>query len=445
MKNSESTGRVILIQFLVLIAFLGILEGAGQIWERWLKEPESKLGMHVAPYVMFNARSGAGNDWYNQITKQKIPNKVIFNNYGYAEDFDYMAIPTPEYIRQHGKKEGEILVLMGGGSTVHGVGASDNNHTISAQMERYLNERGGGKKFRVLNMGMGSWIAYQEFIGLSMLGAPLNPDWVVVMDGMNDGAVACAQGSGAGNPLNWARMLFLLQGGKDADGVSPTIAALGRHSALIRSIFGVDVKNENALPTTLEEDRSVEDKRFQLRLAGLKTSVQDDQLRFYMQAQQNLLNLFPRANMILSTAPAMYDNGMTFNYRKTFHPSGTAKDRAALEKDLDDYMKQKADKACNINDGPALTGYFLARSALALQDFVANAKKKDTSRHIEYVNTEASMPYAEEKRGRFFLDNGHMMDDGQERIGELYAEMILAAESKKPFNLAAFKRFHGEE
>lgn len=437
MKKPEFDAKTIAIQAAVFVVCLLMLEGVGQIYERWLKPPKDSLGLNPAPYIMFHANAGPGKEWYSQITKQKLQTSIVYNNYGYPETYDYQMIPDAEYLKKHAKKQGETLVFMAGGSTVHGVGASSNDHTISAQMQRHLNEHGGGKKYRVMNMGMGSWIAYQEFVGLSMFGAPLNPDWVVVMDGVNDGATPCAQGSGAGNPLSWSKMLFMLQGGKNPEGVNPAISALSRHSALIRSIFGID-STRRAIPSDLVYDNDTPDKRFAYRMANLKFNVQDEQVRFYLQAQRNMLALFSRANMILSTAPTMYDNGLGTAYRAAFRPGAGAGERQKLEADLDSFMRQSGDDECSIERAPQLDGYFISRAALALKDLVAEENRQGGNRKLMYVNTDQSMPFEVEKRGRFFLDNGHMVDDGQERIGVLYAEMILAAEQGKPFNYAAF-------
>src|SRR5262249_47994521 len=141
--------------------------------------------------------------WNDIINNTTIPSKIVYNNYGFAENWDYSTTPDAAYLHAHAKQPGERLVVITGGSVVHGVGATANDKTIAAQMMRHLNEQSAGPRYRVVNIGMGSWIAYQQFIGLSLFGLPLNPDYVVVLDAHNDAATPCVQGSGVGAPMEW--------------------------------------------------------------------------------------------------------------------------------------------------------------------------------------------------------------------------------------------------
>jgi len=59
---------------------------------------------------------------------------------------------------------------------------------------------------------MGSWIAYQQFIGLELWGPSFDPDWVVVMDGHNDAGVGCAYSQGLMNPLFFPAMKSYIDG-----------------------------------------------------------------------------------------------------------------------------------------------------------------------------------------------------------------------------------------
>ena len=104
---------------------------------------------------------------------------MTFNNLGFNVASDFSMPPSAEFISQYAAKPGEKLVLITGGSVVHGVGATSNENTIAAQLEATLNARQSTYKYRVLNLGMGSWIAYQQFLGLSLFGLALKPDWIV--------------------------------------------------------------------------------------------------------------------------------------------------------------------------------------------------------------------------------------------------------------------------
>ena len=59
---------------------------------------------------------------------------------------------------------------------------------------------------------MGSWIAFQQFIGLQQWGSQFDPDWVVSMDGFNDAGVGCNYSQGPGNPMYFATMRSYIDG-----------------------------------------------------------------------------------------------------------------------------------------------------------------------------------------------------------------------------------------
>ncbi len=80
-------------------------------------------------------------------------------------------------------------ILIYGGSTVQGVGASANEKTIAAQLESILNERyrpAQLKRYEVINAGIGGFYSTQELLYFTLEGLHYKPDTVVVLDGLND-------------------------------------------------------------------------------------------------------------------------------------------------------------------------------------------------------------------------------------------------------------------
>ena len=253
------------IQFAILVGLIVAVEVVARRIEPSLQEPPlSRLNLTVQPFMMFTAQPRDRRTWTNSITHESVPSTLKSNNFGFSELFDFQLTPDPEYLKHHRKHAGEKLVLFTGGSAAAGYGATANDRTIASRMESHLNERAGGQRYRVVNLAMGSWISYQQFIGLSLFGLPLNPDWIVVMDGANDAQVACPLGSGAGYPMEWAKFVYLTQyGGNDRS----VPEALLRHSALIRIATGQ--KPSPPLPSNLVVDPSETDKRFDIKVAGL--------------------------------------------------------------------------------------------------------------------------------------------------------------------------------
>jgi hypothetical protein len=446
MKTAIAQAAIVIA---IVIALCGLIEGAARLLERFMPPSSAvTLQLNLQPYLMFATGPSRGMVWQDIFKKNQIPSSMTFNNFGYAESFDYQLVPDAAYLARHGRKPGERIVLITGGSTVHGVGATSNENTISARMMRHLNEKSGGTRYRVLNMGMGSWIAYQQFISLSRFGLPFDPDWIVVMDGHNDGVVPCVHGSGAGNPMEWPAMLYLTYGGTGVRSNSTT-EALARHSAVVRWLSGVrpDATPQDARGLVFDDTDPDKFRRFRVKLAGVTVSDQDRQVELYLQAQRNVLALFPRANLLFSTQPVYWDNTVSPFYRPAFAPGGTG--FGALKTELDRFMSKNKNVSCekyaNIQPiaGP-VHGYFFARSALSLIDFAADAQKADATRRIMYQNVEAALPYDDPSRVQFFIDNAHLSDLGQDRIGEFFAEMIIAAEHGTTFDFAAFAKRSAE-
>ncbi len=87
------------------------------------------------------------------------------------------------------KSPGTCRIMIFGGSTVQGVGASSNEMTIAAQLESFLNSkyrRPGIARYEVINAGVGAYYSTQELLYLATEGIHYAPDVVIVLDGLND-------------------------------------------------------------------------------------------------------------------------------------------------------------------------------------------------------------------------------------------------------------------
>ena len=116
------------------------------------------LQMEFHPYVMHTSSMGGEGEWNDVVNQQRYPYRIQSNAQGFTLDFDLELVPTPQYLEQHRKKPGDRVVIFTGGSTVHGVGATANAQTVVEVAERVLNDRQSKYHYRVLNLGMGSWV-----------------------------------------------------------------------------------------------------------------------------------------------------------------------------------------------------------------------------------------------------------------------------------------------
>jgi hypothetical protein len=424
---------------LIFLVMLAVAELGARVVDFF--RPSQKdfgLEMGLQPYVMFTVHPGVSLAWTDMLKEKVIEARMKFNNLGFAEENDFSF--SPEYDgKSLVRKPGEKLVVMTGGSAVYGVGATTNEYTAPSQVERYLNAHSKDVKYRVLNMGMGAWNAYQEFIGLSLFARRLEPDWVVVMDGRNDGVNACGHGNGVGNPLGWAPLLNLVN--QRGGGVAALISEASNYSALVRLVTGKKPELTNYKTDKLEEDLSDPQRRFRIKVAGVTIEDQLRQLEFYINAELNIASLFNKSNIIFSTQPLYYNNTVSASYRSGFGPSGSPENKARLKADLDTFASTNKGQLCTWRSLLDSESFFMGISALRLSDSISELQEKDHSRHIIYENAETVFPF-DWHRKDYFIDDVHLSDTGNVRLGSFFGEMILSAERGEKFDYKAFMEQH---
>ena len=83
------------------------------------------------------------------------------------------------------RRPGEVRVLVLGGSTSWGLGASSNDATVRGALRRQLNARGGAS-YRVMSGAFLGYLARQEMIVLTEFLETFDPDVIVSLTGHND-------------------------------------------------------------------------------------------------------------------------------------------------------------------------------------------------------------------------------------------------------------------
>jgi hypothetical protein len=414
-----------------------IIEGLSRFFE---PEPTLAAGLEFTlhPYVMFSASGARSFIWHNQETNTDISSRLRVNNLGFAETHDFTFPVDDAFVQEFGRKPDERLVLITGASVVHGVGATSNENTLAGQLQRALNEKQSEQRYRVINLGMGGWNAYQEFVGLSIFGAPLRPDWVVTMDGTLDGSTVCAQGTGPGNPFQWPKLLYLAGGGQQASPRGPALQWLIGHSAAARLVTGQDKAAPNTQIGETFTDPDEPDPRFQIKVRGLTIGSLDRQVDFYLQAHRNMVDLFPSANLLLGSAPHLHNNAVTNTYRPAFDyslsPAEAASEKRKLAAELDAYMAAAKNTKCDSRANSPTLGYFMARSALRQEQSVAEWSTHPSNRKVLYTNVEMLFSNLFGIRLPYFIDNAHLSDLGHRRIAEFFAGYILRTDLGIPFD-----------
>ena len=428
MKQTLRLLFVVFINIVIFICFLAAIEVGARLTTNEPKDLSSTVQWQTfAPYVMFTNphNPGGGFRWVDDYHQQEIEAKITNNRLGFSasEEFDLA--------RQRPKAADERVVIFTGGSAAWGVGATSGATTVAGRLQTLLNESQATHRYTVLNLAMGGWVSFQQFVALALYGRNLQPDWVVSMDGTNDVAVACAHSQGAGYPMHYA-LMEAFQKAYTFGQVRPIFYRgwieneLLRHSVAYRRITGktpieFDILLDNRDPGV---GRSV--------IRRTSWSDVEDQLALYIQTENEIVDLFPKAKIILSTQPLPFDFEKMFGH--IYQMSGGSREAdatAELEQQLNQIADKSRGKECGLDRWNDARNWFMPMSALQLQKLVEG--KRDAGRDVEYENVGTLFPDLMEERKAFFIDPVHLNDAGMDVVARFYAAMILAADLPEQF------------
>jgi hypothetical protein len=424
MKKYANAIGVVAVNLIVLIVLLGGIEF---YFRHWGEEKHDKLinglWQTFQPYVMITTAPGDYLLFTNTFTHETYRSTVRTNSLGYNDPHEFIVG------RSYKKAADEKIVLFTGGSAAWGVGATATDRTVAGRMQYYLNTLQSGEHYTVINLAMGSWIAFQQFIGLQLWGAQFDPDWVVSMDGFNDAGVGCNYSQGPGNPMYFATMRSYINGYLMST-LHPDFYRgwlenkLIQHSKAYRIFTGKQYVPDDEI----FDQSSQESTPFRRQIIPTKVGDARQMLAFYIAAERGMLNLFPRASYILSTQPVV--NQFTGDFNDIYqYPVGSPERKAAIErrtKDLEGYLTQHENETCGQVTAKSANTYIFGNGAVQLEQLVDEAAAR--GRQVAYYNIGALFPDPRTERMPYFIDPPHLTDKGMDAIGKFYAEKILAAD-----------------
>jgi hypothetical protein len=428
MKKYANAIRLVAVNLIVLVVLLGGIEF---YFRHWGHEKQDKLlnglWQTFRPYVMITTVPGDYREFFNTFTNERYRSTVRTNSLGFNDRHEF-DLGGP-----YKKAANEKVVLFTGGSAAWGVGATATDRTAAGRMEYYLNTLQSGERYTVINQAMGSWIAFQQFIGLQLWGAQFDPDWVVSMDGFNDAGVGCNYSQGPGNPMYFATMRSYIDGYLMST-LRPDFYRgwlenkLIQHSKAYRIITG----KRYVADDQIFDQSSQESTPFRRQIIPTKVGEARQMLAFYIAAERGMLNLFPRARYILSTQPVV--NQFTGDFNDIYqYPVGSPERNAAIEKRtkaLEDYLTANENRMCGQGTAQPANTYIFGNGAVRLEQLVDEEAAR--GRVVEYYNIGTLFPDPRPERMPYFIDPPHLSDKGMDVIGKFYAEKILAADRERP-------------
>jgi hypothetical protein len=428
MKKYSNAIGVVAVNLIVLIVLLGGIEF---YFRHWGHEQQDNLlnglWQSFQPYVMVTTAPGDYRQFFNTFTNETYRSTVRTNSLGYNDRHEFIVG------RPYKKAANEKVVLFTGGSAAWGVGATATDRTAAGRMEYYLNSLQSGQRYTVINLAMGSWIAFQQFIALQQWGTQFDPDWVVSMDGFNDAGVGCNFSQGPGNPLYFATMRSYIDGYLMST-LHPVFYRgwlenkLIEHSKAYRIITG----KQYVADDQIFDQSSTEASAFRRQIIPTKVGESRQMLTFYLAAERGMLNLFPQARYILSTQPVV--NQFTGDFNDIYqYPVGSPERKAAIEKrtaSLESYLTQYENEMCGQRTAQPTFTYIYGNGAVQLEQLAAEETAR--GRFVEYYNIGTLFPDPRPERMPYFIDPPHLSDKGMDVIGKFYAEKILTADRERP-------------
>lgn len=421
--------RVVAINFIILLVMLGAVELYFRL--RYLgtisEFPDNNgLWQKFHSYTMIMTAPGNYRKWVNTFTKETYRADVVTNSLGFNDRHEF------DYTKPYKKVANEQVVLFTSGSAGWGLGASSTDTTVPARMQYYLNTLQHDVKYTVINLAMGSWIAFQEFLALELWGASFNPDWIVVMDGFNDAGVGCGYSQGVANPMYTATLTAYIDGYLFST-LHPVFYRgwleneLTKYSVAYRTITGRQyVPNNQVL-----DDASAEKNPTRRTIVPTKVSQAREMLAFYVKSINGILKLYPDAGYIISTQPVV--NQFTGDFVDIYQfPPGSDARRAAVErreKGLEEYLTYYQDQPCGVRTAQPSFSYIFGNGAIQLERLADDMRAR--GRRVEYHNTGRLFPDSRSDRMPYFIDAVHISDKGNDVLGRFYAEGIIASDARK--------------
>lgn len=105
-----------------------------------------------------------------------------------GQDLGYATINKDGYRGKlaGAKPPGTVRVVLLGGSAAWGRGATAEEETIAAHLERALRAKGPGRAWEVVNLAMPAFLSLQELLWWHLWSGRLEADFVVDLSGPND-------------------------------------------------------------------------------------------------------------------------------------------------------------------------------------------------------------------------------------------------------------------
>jgi hypothetical protein len=294
-----------------------------------------------------------------------------FVNYGFFTNYDL----SPFTGKRLKTSDNDKLVLLTGGSGAMGWGATGNDKMISSVLETLLNERLpiDSGRWIVLNLANAGWIAFQEFVALTIYGAPENPDYIISFSGRNNFFVPVPHGEGVPNYLYFSGQKKL--GDIYHRSINPTKA---ERIIPFLKIFRLHrmLKDAAARP-----------------VPNYSAAEVDKAANFYSSSMENLFRFFPGVPIMACLQPTLYL--------------------------LEDYVPWQRREAFGNIEISELKVHVRAYYKSVRENLESMCNARDDGHFVDFSE------YFDSQFDQYFVDDCHFTDQGQLKIAEKMYDVFV--------------------
>ncbi len=184
MSVRVSYKKQILVSVMLFLTILAVIEVAARTIEYNYTNQCNIIGNPVFASVGTKMQEQLCEDYNNLVHEEKIIRQIQPNQHLNTININSLGFRGPEFTKE--KPENTFRIIMVGGSTTFGMGATSDNTTIPAYLQKKFDDLILDKKVQVINAGIIAQQSNAEVYDIKNRLVSYNPDLIIVYDGYND-------------------------------------------------------------------------------------------------------------------------------------------------------------------------------------------------------------------------------------------------------------------
>lgn len=184
MSVQVSYTKQIAISLLFLFVVVVVIEGVARIIEYNYTNHCNIIGNPVFASAGPKIQRQLCDDYNNLVHEEKVIRQIKPNQHLNTININSLGFRGADFTKE--KPENTFRIIMVGGSTTFGMGATSDDTTIPAYLQKKFNDLNLDKKIQVINAGIIAQQSNAEVYDIKNRLINFSPDLIIVYDGYND-------------------------------------------------------------------------------------------------------------------------------------------------------------------------------------------------------------------------------------------------------------------